>query len=579
MSASAAVSNAPITPAAAGRHRPAVARAQPRTGTPGSRPAPPRAERGSSAHGRRRAGTGSGGPRLRSRRPRPGARRPEAKRIAGHDQGGRHAHGRRPRGSTGRRSPRPADRRGRPPRWPFRSGRRRVRSLAGRDRSRERNRRPAAAAATAAAAAGQRRQREAWTGHAPFSDGAPADVSRHHGEKRVEAPSCPPSDPFDLILASASPRRRELSQRVGLILRWRPGRSRRDAAARGEAGDYVRRVASAKCDAAVAAEPVTVLRALPVTVLGADTIVNVDGEILGKPRDATDARRDAVAGWRAAATKSPPPIVSGAARLGGGRAARRSIAPSPPRSRSACSSRPSSTPTSPAASGRERPAATRCRGSRRSFAIELRGSHTNVIGLPLAEVVADLRAAGGLAGFPPAAFGVAPSRSDVNARRGDRGPSRPTCARAIAAAAAAAARAAGDGHADRRQQEDAARRRGARRSRPASSTSARTTRRSCATSARRALARRRRGARWHFIGPLQRNKVKYVAGNVGADPRHRLDRAARRGRARARRRARPSSAWCRSTSPARRSKRGVAPGELPALLDVRCAWRKCAARD
>jgi len=41
------------------------------------------------------------------------------------------------------------------------------------------------------------------------------------------------------------------------------------------------------------------------------------------------------------------------------------------------------------------------------FTTELRGSHTNVIGLPLAEVVADLRAAGGLAEFPPAAFGVA----------------------------------------------------------------------------------------------------------------------------------------------------------------------------
>ena len=39
------------------------------------------------------------------------------------------------------------------------------------------------------------------------------------------------------------------------------------------------------------------------------------------------------------------------------------------------------------------------------FATELRGSLTNVIGLPLAEVVADLRAAGALPGYPPAAFG------------------------------------------------------------------------------------------------------------------------------------------------------------------------------
>jgi septum formation protein len=41
------------------------------------------------------------------------------------------------------------------------------------------------------------------------------------------------------------------------------------------------------------------------------------------------------------------------------------------------------------------------------FATEVRGSITNVIGLPLAEVIADLRAAGALATFPPAAFGAA----------------------------------------------------------------------------------------------------------------------------------------------------------------------------
>jgi septum formation protein len=39
------------------------------------------------------------------------------------------------------------------------------------------------------------------------------------------------------------------------------------------------------------------------------------------------------------------------------------------------------------------------------FATELRGSLTNVIGLPLAEVIADLQAVGGLAGWPPASFG------------------------------------------------------------------------------------------------------------------------------------------------------------------------------
>ena len=39
------------------------------------------------------------------------------------------------------------------------------------------------------------------------------------------------------------------------------------------------------------------------------------------------------------------------------------------------------------------------------FVTELRGSHTNVIGLPLAEVLADLQALDALPRYPPAAFG------------------------------------------------------------------------------------------------------------------------------------------------------------------------------
>ena len=56
------------------------------------------------------------------------------------------------------------------------------------------------------------------------------------------------------------------------------------------------------------------------------------------------------------------------------------------------------------------------------FTTELRGSHTNVIGLPLAEVLADLLAAGALARYPRAGFGR--RRRDagphVTPRRGDR---------------------------------------------------------------------------------------------------------------------------------------------------------------
>jgi septum formation protein len=40
-----------------------------------------------------------------------------------------------------------------------------------------------------------------------------------------------------------------------------------------------------------------------------------------------------------------------------------------------------------------------------AFAIEVRGSFSNVVGLPLAEVIADLRALEALPGYPPPAFG------------------------------------------------------------------------------------------------------------------------------------------------------------------------------
>ena len=41
-----------------------------------------------------------------------------------------------------------------------------------------------------------------------------------------------------------------------------------------------------------------------------------------------------------------------------------------------------------------------------AFVTEVRGSVTNVIGLPLAEVIADLRAVGALASYPRMAFGA-----------------------------------------------------------------------------------------------------------------------------------------------------------------------------
>ena len=89
------------------------------------------------------------------------------------------------------------------------------------------------------------------------------------------------SSDAQLILASASPRRGELLQQIGVQFRVIVSNSE-ETPAPGEAAEaYVRRVAVAKARA--------VWQRLPMheqcPVLGADTEVVLDGEILGKPAD------------------------------------------------------------------------------------------------------------------------------------------------------------------------------------------------------------------------------------------------------------------------------------------------------
>lgn len=95
----------------------------------------------------------------------------------------------------------------------------------------------------------------------------------------------------DLVLASASPRRRELLAELGVSFEVIPARIPERPAAGERAERFARRIARAKV-AAVAG------RAAGRFVLGADTIVVVDGEILGKPvsRDAATAMLRRLAG-------------------------------------------------------------------------------------------------------------------------------------------------------------------------------------------------------------------------------------------------------------------------------------------
>lgn len=85
----------------------------------------------------------------------------------------------------------------------------------------------------------------------------------------------------DLVLASASPRRRELLTQIGVRHRVQAADVDETLRAGEAAEDYVLRLARAKAGA---------LPAGGLPVLGADTSVVVDGRVLGKPVDDADAR-------------------------------------------------------------------------------------------------------------------------------------------------------------------------------------------------------------------------------------------------------------------------------------------------
>jgi septum formation protein len=85
-----------------------------------------------------------------------------------------------------------------------------------------------------------------------------------------------------LLLASNSPRRRELLLRLGVAFQVRPQDIDESVLNVEKPYDYVRRVALEKALSALAANP-------DALVLAADTSVIVDDQILGKPQDSGDA--------------------------------------------------------------------------------------------------------------------------------------------------------------------------------------------------------------------------------------------------------------------------------------------------
>jgi septum formation protein len=183
-----------------------------------------------------------------------------------------------------------------------------------------------------------------------------------------------PSRP--IVLASASPRRREMLERIGMVIEVRPADVDETPRA-GEAPlDYVRRVARDKAEAIASDAP----------VLAADTIVEIDGEILGKAADDDEARA------MLAKLRGRTHRVTTAFALRAGGAVRVETVTSEVvmadfgdddlEDYVACGE------------WRGKAGAYAVQGIAAALVAEVRGSITNVIGLPLYEVVSALEAAG-----------------------------------------------------------------------------------------------------------------------------------------------------------------------------------------
>jgi septum formation protein len=189
-----------------------------------------------------------------------------------------------------------------------------------------------------------------------------------------------------LILASASPRRRDLLARAGVPFEVHPADIPEEAHPGEAPVAYAQRLARAKA-LTVAGRVGRQPRRL---VLGADTIVVIDGEVLGKPRDADDAVRllTRLIGRRHR-------VVTAVALTATDTLAVHSAAVE-----SDVVMRPADALDIATGESLDKAGAYAAQGEGRRFIERIEGSESNVIGLPLDETLALLRAAG-LNGFAP----------------------------------------------------------------------------------------------------------------------------------------------------------------------------------
>jgi len=194
-----------------------------------------------------------------------------------------------------------------------------------------------------------------------------------------------------LLLGSASPRRRDILSGLGLPIRIEPADIPEEVALGEQPLDYVSRIVAEKLSA-VAKRASGAFSA----ILVADTVVVIDGQILGKPRDTADAARllrlivgrTHVVYTRYAISLADAPAVIRAAHTVATEVSLRAA------------SADEIARYAESGEGLDKAGAYAAQGLG-SFLIErIVGSYSNVVGLPACEVVLDLRSLGLLANFP-----------------------------------------------------------------------------------------------------------------------------------------------------------------------------------
>ena len=193
-------------------------------------------------------------------------------------------------------------------------------------------------------------------------------------------PPSPPQAP--LVLASASPRRRDLLTRAGVAFEVRPADVPEERVAGEPPGAFALRLARAKALAVAAGMAGSPSR----PVLGADTIVVVDEDVLGKPRDPDHAEE-----LLGRLVGREHRVLTAVAVVAAGRVFDVLV-------ESTVRMRPATREEvrEYVATGEplDKAGAYALQGEGRRFVEQVTGSETNVIGLPLEETLALLREAG-----------------------------------------------------------------------------------------------------------------------------------------------------------------------------------------